>query len=77
MKKAVRMMGLLSVAVGLGCLTSGCLGGISLFSSTHTHYEAKPGLDERVKVLEQKVKVLESGAPTTSVPAKPVMANGQ
>lgn len=59
MKKIVRTVGVVSVVTAIACLAGGCLGGLRLFSSTHTHYECKPGMDERVTTLEQKVATLE------------------
>ena len=67
MKKVVRTVGVMIVVAVIGCLTGGCMGGISLFSSTHTHYEGKPGLDERVKTLEQKVQTLEQTPQTNGL----------
>jgi hypothetical protein len=67
MKKIVRTVGVMTVVAVTGCLTGGCMGGLSLFSSTHTHYEGKPGMDERVKTLEHKVQTLEQTAQTNRV----------
>ena len=67
MNGVTRTIGVVSVVAVIGCLTGGCMGGISLFSSTHTHYEGKPGMDERMKALEQKVQTIEQAAQTNRV----------
>jgi hypothetical protein len=67
MKKIVRIGWVLAAVVIIGCLTGGCLGGISLFSSTHTHYENRPDIDERIKTLEKKMKGLETMVHTNRV----------
>jgi hypothetical protein len=49
-------------------LTSGCMG-LSLFSSTHTHthYESKPEIEQRVTELEKKVQTMEPQTSTNQV----------
>ncbi|MBN2684158.1 MAG: hypothetical protein JXR40_02660 [Pontiellaceae bacterium] len=68
MKKSVKVLSVAGalVLVGLG---SGCMGGISLFSSEHkhTHYETSPETDQRIKELEQKIEQMEQGASSTEV----------
>jgi hypothetical protein len=63
----MRTVGVISVATVLGCVTSGCLGGISLFNSEHKHYEGSPDMENRLNVLEQKVQILEQTVQTNRV----------
>ena len=56
-----------SAMVMIGCFAGGCMGGISLFSSTHTHCDGRPGMEERMKTLEQKVEALETSGQTSRV----------
>lgn len=68
MKKGVKVLSVAGVLVLVG-LSSGCMGGISLFSSEHkhTHYETSPETDQRIKELEQKIEQMEQGTSSDSV----------
>ncbi len=60
MKKGVKFISITGVLVLIG-LSTGCMGGISLFSSEHhhTHYETTPETDQRIKELEKKINQME------------------
>jgi hypothetical protein len=63
MSKAIGIVRAVAVATLVACLTGGCMGGLSLLSSSHTHYEGKPGMEERIGALEQRVQKLEQPVP--------------
>jgi len=59
MRKYIRIVGIAAIC-GAALLSSGCMG-LSMFTSTHTHYHGGAELEKRVEALEQRLNVAEKG----------------
>ena len=55
MRKSIRLV-VIAAICGVAMLSSGCMG-LSLFTSTHTHYHGGAELEKRVEVLEQRIDI--------------------